>query len=180
MMNNKTLFEIYLIFRLFIFITLIIISGMIITSVVLKIDLVQMIFPNYGSVVENPLMALNWFLIFFLIIDERIKPAYIEYQLNDDEISIKTYNPHSTRWESPFVLWGYKKRIKVLKMNRDEFTNYNLILGKFGIKKELRIRKINHDGVSQSAKINISLLGQKKYTNLIVAIDILRTKICLN
>ena len=180
MMNNKTLFEIYLIFRLFIFITILIISGMIITRVVLKIDLVQMIFPYYGNYIENPLMALNWLSIFFLIIDERIKPGYIEYQLMDDEISIKTYNPHSTRWESPFVLWGYKKRIKAFKINREEYTNYNLILGKFGIKKELRLQKINNDGVYQSARINISLLGQKKYTNLIVAIDRLRTKICMN
>jgi hypothetical protein len=180
MINNKTQFEIYLIFRLFIFITIIIISGIIITRVLLKIDLVQMIFPNYESVEENPLMLLNWFSAFFLIIDERIKPAFIEYQLNEDEIRIKTYNPHSTRWESPFVLWGYKKRIKVLKINREEYTNYNLTIGKFGIKKELRLQKINNDGVYKSANINISLLGQKKYTNLIVAIDRLRTKICLN
>jgi hypothetical protein len=56
----------------------------------------------------------------------------------------------------------------------------NLTIGKFGIKKELRLQKINNDGVYKSANINISLLGQKKYTNLIVAIDRLRTKICLN
>src|ERR1035437_7855143 len=147
MINNKTLFEIYLILRLFVFITIIIIGGMIITRVLLKIDLVQIIFPNYGSYVENPLMAINWFSICFLVIHEKIKPAFIEYQLIEDEIRIKTYNPHSTSWESPFVLFGYKKRIKVLKINREEYTNYNLTIGKFGIKKEIRLQKINHDGV---------------------------------
>ena len=180
MINNKTLFEIYLIFRFIIFITIMIIGGLIITKVLLNIDLFQIIFPGYGSLVENPFIVFNWFSICFLIIDEKIKPAFIEFQVIDEEISIKTYNPHSNKWESPFVLFGYKKRIKELKISRAEYNDYKLIIGKFGFRKELKLQKTNNTGIYESSDINISLLGQKKYTNLLLAIDRLRTKICMN
>ena len=119
-------------------------------------------------------------MVFFILIDEKVKPAYIEFEIIEDEIIIKTYNPHSNRWESPFALFGYKRRIKELKMNREEYNNYWLTIGRFGLKKELKLQKINNDGVYKSSNINISLLGQQKYTNLILAIDRLRSKICLN
>jgi len=180
MINNKILFEIYLFFRLFIFITIMIIGGMIITKVLLNMDLFQSIFPNYGSAFKNSLIVFNWFSISFLIIDEKIKPAFIEFHIFEDEISIKTYNPHSNRWESPFVLFAYKKRIKELKINREEYNDYTLAIGKSGFRKEIKLLKTDNTGFYQSSNINISLLGQKKYTNLLLAIDRLRTKICLN
>jgi len=180
MITNKTIFEIYLIFRFIIFITIILVGSLIISKSLLKIDLFQFIYPNYGSLEVNPLIVLNWFSICFIIIDERIRPAFIEFQVSDDEITIKTYNPHSNRWESPFVLFAYKKRIHEFIISREEFNNYKLTIGKFGFHKELKLQKTDNTGIYKSSDINISLLGQKNYTNLILAIDRLRTKICLN
>ena len=177
MINNKLLFEVYMIVRLLIFITFIIIAGIIVSRLILKIDLIPSIFSNES---KNSLIILNWIMVFFILIDEKVKPAYIEFEIIEDEIIIKTYNPHSNRWESPFALFGYKRRIKELKMNREEYNNYWLTIGRFGLKKELKLQKINNDGVYESSNINISLLGQQKYTNLILAIDRLRSKICLN
>jgi len=177
MINNKPLFEVYMTVRLLIFITFIIIAGIIVSRLFLKIDLIPSIFSNKS---KDSLIILNWIMVFFILIDEKVKPAYIEFEIIEDEIIIKTYNPHSNRWESPFALFGYKRRIKELKMNREEYNNYWLTIGRFGLKKELKLQKINNDGVYESSNINISLLGQQKYTNLILAIDRLRSKICLN
>ena len=177
MINNKPLFEVYMTVRLLIFITFIIIAGIIVSRLFLKIDLIPSIFSNKS---KDSLIILNWIMVFFILIDEKVKPAYIEFKIIEDEIIIKTYNPHSNRWESPFALFGYKRRIKELKMNREEYNNYWLTIGRFGLKKELKLQKINNDGVYESSNINISLLGQQKYTNLILAIDRLRSKICLN
>ena len=177
MINNKPLFEVYMTVRLLIFITFIIIAGIIVSRLFLKIDLIPSIFSNES---KNSLIILNWIMVFFILIDEKVKPAYIEFKIIEDEIIIKTYNPHSNRWESPFALFGYKRRIKELKMNREEYNNYWLTIGRFGLKKELKLQKINNDVVYESSNINISLLGQQKYTNLILAIDRLRSKICLN
>ena len=174
------MFDIYLIFRMIIFIAIIIIGGIVISKVLLKIDFFQNIFPNYSSVIENPLMVLNLFLICLILIDERIKPAFIEYQLIEDEIIIKTYNPHLNRWESPFILFGYKNRFKEYKISRVDYKDYSLTIGKLGLRKELKLQKIDNNGIYETSNINISLLDIRKYTNLIISIDRLRTKFCLN
>ena len=70
--------------------------------------------------------------------------------------------------------------MKQLRISREEYNDYTLTIGKFGFRKELKLQKTNNTGVYKSSTINISLLGQKDYTNLIVAIDRLRTRICLN
>ena len=177
MINNKPLFEVYMTVRLLIFITFIIIAGIIVSRLILKIDLIPSVFSNES---KDSLIIFNWIMVFFILIDEKVKPAYIEFEIIEDEIIIKTYNPHSNKWESPFALFGYKRKIKELKMSREEYNNYWLTIGRFGLKKELKLQKINNDGVYKSSNINISLLGQQKYTNLILAIDRLRSKICLN
>jgi len=177
MINNKLLFEVYMTVRLLIFITFIIIAGIIVSRLFLKIDLIPSVFSNES---KDSLIIFNWIMVFFILIDEKVKPAYIQFEIIEDEIIIKTYNPHSNKWESPFALFGYKRKIKELKMSREEYNNYWLTIGRFGLKKELKLQKINNDGVYKSSNINISLLGQQKYTNLILAIDRLRSKICLN
>jgi len=168
MINNKILFEVYLIVKLIVLILLIIIGGIILSRLFLKIDLIPLLFSHEG---KNSLLFLNLLLVCSILIDERIKPAYIEFEIIDDEIIIKTYNPHSNRWESPFAIFGYKRRIIELKMSRKEYNDYWLTIGKFGLKKELKLQKINNDGVYESSSINISLLGQKKYTNLLSVLN---------
>ena len=174
MINNKALFEIYLILRAIIFCSVIILTGMIITSFFITIDFFQVLFPNYRDEGKSTLIIFNWVLICLLIIDERIRPAFIEFQLTADEIIIKTYNPHLNRWESPFILFGYKKRIKELKIGKEEYSNYKLTIGKFGLRKELRLQKMNNNGVFETSDVSISLLRKKEYTNLISDLDRLR------
>jgi len=177
MINNRKTFEIYLILRLIILITIITMTGIIITTLLLKINLYQTVTSYIGS---YTLLIVTWTACLLLLIDGKIKPAFIDLQVIEDKIMIRTYNPQFKKWESPFVLLGYKKRIKELLVSREEYNDYKLQFGKFGLKKELKLQKINSSGVYESANINISLLGQRKYTNLILAIDRLRTKICLN
>lgn len=165
--SNKTLFEFYLILRLIIIIILVIITGMIITTSFTRIDFFQILFSNYGDEGKYTLIIFNWFLIFFLIIDERIRPAFIEFHLIEDEIIIKTYNPHLNSWESPFILFGYKRKIRELKVSREEYNNYQLTIGKFGVRKELRLQRTNNNGVYETSDISLSLLRQKEFTNLI-------------
>lgn len=180
MISNKKLFETYLIIRMIIFISIIIIGGMVISKILFKIDFYQDLLPNNKSLVESPLMILNLLLLCFIIIDEKVKPAFVEYQLVEDEIIIKTYNPHSNRWESPFILFGYTKKIKELKVSREDYKDYSLIIGKLGFRKELKLQRIDNNGIYESSNINISLLNTLKYTNLILSVDRLRTKFCLN
>jgi len=171
MINNKTLFETYLILRAIIISTVMILVVMIIMSSFTKIDFFQVLFSNYRDDGKYTLITFSWILIYFIIIDERIRPAFIEFQLTADEIIIKTYNPHLNRWESPFILFGYKKRIKELKIGKEEYSNYKLTIGKFGLRKELRLQKINNNGVFETSDVSISLLRKKEYTNLISDLD---------
>jgi hypothetical protein len=177
MINNKTLFEIYLSLRTIFFIVLAIFIVIIITTKLLQIEFFSFRFSVYDYVQMN---AMNGFIICFLWISEKIKPAFIEFHLTGNEIIIKTYNPHLNRWESPFILFRYKKRIREIKIRRDEYIDYKLTIGKFGLQKELKLQKLYNNGVYETSNINISLLGRKKYTNLILAIDRLRTNIFLN
>jgi len=175
MINNKTLFEIYLILRAIIFCSVIILTGMIITSFFIKIDFFQVLFSNYSDDGKSTLIIFNWVLICLLIIDERIiKLAFFEFQLTANEIIIKTYNPHLNRWESPFILFGYKKGITELKISKEEYSNYKLTIGKLGLRKELRFQKMNNNGVFETSDVSISLLRKKEYMNLISDLDRLK------
>jgi hypothetical protein len=177
MINNKRTFEIYLILRFIIWIPFLIIAGIIITALLFKLTPLQIPVSDFG---RHTLLILSWISCLLMIIDGRIKPAFVELQVIEDNIIMRTYNPHLKKWEFPFVLSGYKKRIKELKISREEYNDYKLQFSEFGLKKELRLQKINNNGVYESASINISLLGQRKYTDLILAIDRLKMKICLN
>jgi len=174
MINNKTLFEIYLILRAIIISTVIILVVMIIMSFFTTIDFFQVLLSNYRDDGKYTLITFSWILIYFIIIDERIRPAFIEFQLTADEIIIKTYNPHLNRWESPFILFGYKKRITELKISKEEYYDYKLTIGKFGLRKELRLQKMNNNGVFETSDVSISLLRKKEYMNLISDLDRLK------
>ena len=177
MINNKVLFEIYLILRAIIFCSVIILTGMIIMSSFTKIDFFQVLFPNYRDEGKYTLIIFNWVLICLLIIAERIKPAFFEFQITANEIIVRVYNPHLYKWESPFILFGYKKRIKELKIGKEEYRNYKLSIGKLGLRKELRLQKINNNGVFETSDVSISLLRKKEYSNLISDLDELKTKV---
>ena len=178
--SNKTLFEIYLIFRMIIIIDIIVIGAIVITNVLLRIDFLQAIFSNYRNGGKLTLLEFSMFFLLLIQIDEIIKPAFVELNIIKEEIIISTYNPHLNKWESPFILFGYKNRINKLNVRRDEYIDYKLTITKFGLRKELRLQKINNNEVYETPNINISLLRKKEYTNIISTLTDLRTKIYLN
>lgn len=158
-------------------ITLIIVTGILCTTLLLKMDIYHPITSYIGS---YTLLIITWTFCLLMWIDGKIKPAFIDIQIKEEKIMIRTFSPHFKKWESPFVLTGYNKRMKELVISREEYTDYTLQLKYLGLRKELKFQKTDSNGVYESANINISLLGQQKYTDLILAIDRLRTKICLN
>jgi hypothetical protein len=55
-----------------------------------------------------------------------------------------------------------------------------LVISICGIRKALILQKINKSGIYETSDINISFLGQKKYTELVLSIDRMKGKINLN
>jgi hypothetical protein len=121
-------------------------------------------------------------VIFFLLglFRSSINPAYIETIINEREIIIRTFNPNIRNGLDFIFMLKYKKYLKELKLSQQEYNDYKLLIDKFGFRRILILQKINKSGIYETSKINISLLGQKKYTDLILSIDRLKGKINLN
>jgi hypothetical protein len=75
---------------------------------------------------------------------------------------------------------GYRKYLKELKISQLEYNDYKLVINNCGFRKVLILQKINKSGIYETSDINISFLGQKKYTDLILSIDRMKGKINLN
>lgn len=175
MINNKTEIRIYQLFKIsFILVLLIFILSMTITKtignqyIIISKDLFYSLF------------ALNFIMSILMLIIEKLQPTYIEFHSQNNEIIIKTYEPNPRSLKSFLNFLGYRKNMKEYRVNRDEFTNYKLTVGRFGFRKELKLQRTNNNKVYESASINLSFIGQKNYTNLVLAIDRLCKKICLN
>ena len=177
MINNRSVFEFYLITRFIISLFPIIFIGLIILAKAGGINIFQLEFSDYRSYGIYLFLAL---VFLFSIICELIRPTFVEFDFKSDEIIVKTYSPDLYRKSATFALFGYKKRIREFKISREEYNDYKLTIRKFGMYKELKLQKANDNGVYESPKINISLLSPKKYTNLILAIDRLRIKMSMN
>jgi len=175
MINNKTEFRIYQLFKISFILVLLI---FILTITVTKLIGIQTI--NLPKDIFYSLFALNFFMTILMFIIEKLQPTYIEFYAQNNEIIIKTYKPNPRSLKSFLDLFGYKKNMKEYRVNRDEFTNYKLSVGRFGLRKELKLQKTNNNKVYESASLNLSFIGQRKYTNLVLAIDRLCNKICLN
>jgi hypothetical protein len=114
-----------------------------------------------------------------------MKPSYIETIINEKEIIIRTFNPDFRdgffRNGSVYIkMLNYKKHLKELRLSKQEYNNYKLSIDKLGFHKLLILQKVNKKGIYETSEINISLLGARKYTNLILSLDRLRSKISLN
>jgi len=130
--------------------------------------------------------------IIFALFDSQIKPSYFETIVNEKEIIIRTFtrtfNPKMRNkfFNIIYIFFNiihmlrYKKYLKELKLSQQEYNDYKLMIDKWGMRKILILQKINKNGIYETSKINISLLGQKKYTNLILSIDRLKGKINFN
>ena len=127
-----------------------------------------------------PFLGLIPFFFIFKLFENILKPSYIEAIINEREMIIRTFNPNIRNGFRFVYMLQFKKYINELKLFKNEYNNYKLLIDKFGFRKRLILQKILKDGIYESSEINISLLGQKKYTNLILSIDRLKGKINLN
>lgn len=131
----------------------------------------------------NVLKPYFGFLVVFIVLgifEFAIKPSYIEIVINEREIILRSFNPNIHNILRFILVFRYKKRLKELKLSKQEYNDYKLLIDRFGLRKRLILQKINKGGIFETSEINISLLGQKKYTNLILSIDRLKGKINLN
>ena len=175
MINNKIEYRIYQLLKMSYIIVLVIFISL---MTIVKLTGIQTL--NLHQDVFYSLFALNFFITIILFFIERLQPSYIEFNALNNEIIIKTYKPNPRSLKSFLDLFGYKKNMKEYRVNRDEFTNYKLTISQFGFRKELKLQKTNNNNVYESASINLCFIGQRKFTNLVLAIDRLCNKICLN
>ena len=174
--DNKKFFQIYVIMNLVFSITgfsiLIFYIHGVITHDLNSIK--HFIFPILGF-----LVILFVFKQFELI----IKPSYIETNINEREIIVRTLSPNfrnGLRFIFMLKFVRYKRYLNELKLSQHEYNDYKLLIDKFGLRKRLILQKIQRDGIYETSEINISLLSTKKFTNLILSIDRLKGKINLN
>jgi len=119
-------------------------------------------------------------LILWGLVERIIRPSYIETIISEKEIIVKTFSPNIRNGLRFILMLKYRNQIKELKLTKQEYNDYKLKIGRLGLRKMLIFQKIEKDGISETSEINISLLGQKKYTNLILSIDRMQGKINLN
>jgi hypothetical protein len=170
--DNKKGFQIYIVVNLIVSIMGFSIGILSIRSVITQdwsfIDIIK------------PYLGLITIFILFGLMEVAIKPSYIETTINEREIIIRTFKPNIQNGLRFILMLGYQKHLKELRLSQQEYNDYKLFIDRFGLRKILMLQKINKSGVYETSEINISLLGQKKFTNLILSIDRLKGKINLN
>jgi hypothetical protein len=114
------------------------------------------------------------------LFDYLIQPAYIEFQISHNEIRFKSFNPNRNNKFRIFLMVAYKKYLIEQTINQQSYNNYILKIDRFGLRRNLILQKLENGVLYQSKPIDISFLGIKKYTNLILSIDRLQEKISLN
>jgi hypothetical protein len=128
----------------------------------------------------KPYTGLFAVLIVFGLFEFAIKPSYIETIINEREIIIRTFNPNIGNGLRFILMLGFRKHLSELRLSQNEYNDYKLLIDKCGLRRILTLQKIDKRGIYETTEINISLLGQKKYTELILSVDRLKGKINLN
>ena len=129
---------------------------------------------------------LRYILIFSILatisqlFDYLIQPAYIEFQILHSEVRFKSFNPNRNNKFRIFLMVFYNRYLIEQTINQQSYNNYILNIDRFGLRRNLILQKLENGILYQSKPINISFLGIKKYTNLILSIDRLQEKITLN
>ncbi len=134
---------------------------------------------NFLEIIK-PYVGLIAVFIAFGLIEFVIEPSYVESIINEREIIIRTFKPNIRNGLRFILMLRYRKHLSELRLSQNEYNDYKLLIDKCGLRRILTLQKINKSGIYESTEINISLLGQKKYTELILSIDRLKGKINLN
>jgi len=128
----------------------------------------------------EPFYGLIPLFVIFIVVDFLVKPTYVEISISGSEIAIKTFIPNARNGLRFLLMFKYREHLAELRLNQREYNNYTLTIGTLGFRKILTLQKIENGKVYQTSEINVSLLGQKKYTLLVLSLDRLRSKINLN
>lgn len=171
--DNKLAFNIYIWFNFSIFISFCL-------YFLLSIIAAQ----NNNITLFNSLKGyiLIWPLIIGIskLFDYLIQPAYFESQILNGEIRFKSLNPNRNNRFRFFLMPFYKRHLIEQTINQQSYNNYILKIDRLGLRRNLIFQKLENGKLYKSTSINISFLGIKKYTNLILSIDRLQEKITLN
>jgi len=171
--NNRIVFNLYVWISFFIFIMAILIT--ILWILKLNKEIIQ----QWRGFLSIELILFIVFILFG-IADNLIKPAYFEALITTDQILIKSFNPNLRNDARIIMMLFYRKHIAEYKISRQTYNNYKIQIERFGFKRSLILQKIENGRIYESKPINISFLGIKKYTDLIISIDRLKEKITVN
>ncbi|HEX2935449.1 MAG TPA: hypothetical protein VHO72_08865 [Bacteroidales bacterium] len=109
-----------------------------------------------------------------------IKPAYFEAVFSTGQIVIKTFNSNKMNGLRLLSMFNFDKYSATIVINKQLYNNYKITIDRFGFRKILTFQKIENNSIYESKPFDISLLGAKKYTNLILLVDRLREKVTMN
>jgi len=109
-----------------------------------------------------------------------IKPGYFEAIISFGQIRIKSYSPNFKNGFTIYFMIYYNKYLIEHTIERQSFNNYRILIERFGFRKSLILQKMENGKLLESTPINISFLGARKYTDLILSIEKLKEKISLN
>jgi len=118
--------------------------------------------------------------IIIRIFDYLVKPAYFEATIGFGHIHIKSFNQVKNHGFDFLQMLVYQKYLIVHKLDRQSFTSYKINIELSGFRKSLILQKMENGKLYESKPINISFLGARKYTDLILSIDRLKEKISVN
>jgi hypothetical protein len=174
--SNKKEFQIY------------VIVYFILTVIGFLIGIISIVSITTGDwILINSLKAypglISIFLIFvalFVFLELILNPAYIETIINEKEIVIRTFSPNIRNGLRSIRMLRYKSHLKELILSTQDYNDYKLKIDNLGFRKLLILQRFNKLGIAETSQINISFLGIKKYSELILSIDRLRGKINLN
>ncbi len=109
-----------------------------------------------------------------------IKPTYFEAVFSTGQIVIKTFNPNKISGLRLLTMINFDKYSATIVINKQLYNNYKITIDRFGFRKILTFQKIENNSIYESKPFDISFLGAKKYTELILSIDRLREKVTMN
>lgn len=146
------------------------------------IFLFESISGNKTFIHQSVIFVITSFMLylFFVLFNLLIQPAYFEARINFGQIYIKSFNPNKKNGFRFFLMLFYQRYSIEHIIARQSYNNYRIEIERFGFKKNLILQKTENGLLYESKPINISFLGAKKYTDLLLSIDRLKEKISLN
>lgn len=110
-----------------------------------------------------------------------VKPTYFEAVFSTGQITIKTFNPNKINGLRLLTMVvHFDKYSATIVINKQLYNNYRITIDRLGFRKIITFQKIENNSIYESKPFDISFLGAKKYTDLILSVDRLREKVTMN